>query len=346
MKKYDVSSLKVIKVENDNDFCYLICKYNKFKKSYVELFTNEKINLCDDKNIFSISLFLSYLGYEAVVMLDKQELSDIYLSINNISNVQDMTNYIESQKGTDKINEELENATLNFFPKSGSWTSGCFKKSKELSMSNLPCNLRDDVWLAMMLEKNQNLSHIKHKEIRKFVKSSFFQEKIHEYELEIVRWQIKWIMNRGENWIIDENYGGDFVYLSPVVDLGVRKGVIDTLTAIGMNIDVIEEGIERHANIWRNQMMEIAFENEYKPINFLSESQSIPVSEEHREKWLQLRRYEYYQRHKKSVDLYGSVEPDMLMNKEEVEELKNYLNKKHQEIKGNVKKLKQGYIGW
>ena len=71
MKKYDVSSLKVIKVENDNDFCYLICKYNKFKKSYVELFTNEKINLCDDKNIFPISLFLSYLGYEDVVMLDK-----------------------------------------------------------------------------------------------------------------------------------------------------------------------------------------------------------------------------------------------------------------------------------
>lgn len=78
-----------------------------------------KKNLCDDKNIFPISLFLSYLGYEDVVMLDKQELSDIYLSINNISNVQDMTNYIESQKGTNKINEELENATLNFFPKSG-----------------------------------------------------------------------------------------------------------------------------------------------------------------------------------------------------------------------------------
>ena len=78
----------------------------------------------------------------------------------------------------------------------------------------------------------------------------------------------------------------------------------------------------------------------------MSRFQVEPVDPEHREKWLQLRRYEYYQRHKKSVDLYGSVEPDMLMNKEEVEELKNYLNKKHQEIKGNVKKLKQGYIGW
>lgn len=40
-----------------------------------------KKNLCDDKNIFPISLFLSYLGYEDVVMLDKQELSDIYLLI-------------------------------------------------------------------------------------------------------------------------------------------------------------------------------------------------------------------------------------------------------------------------
>ncbi len=117
--------------------------------------------------------------------------------------------------------------------------------------------------------------------------------------------------------------------MTPVVDLGVRKGVVDTLLKIGMNKDVIEEGLEKYANLWREHFMVSAFRNEYEL--FLSKFQVEPAEEEHRVKWLKMRKYEYYQRHKKSVDLYGVVEPDMLMTKEEVLELKKYLDQKHQE---------------
>ena len=90
--------------------------------------------------------------------------------------------------------------------------------------------------------------------------------------------------------------------------------------------------------------MASAFRNEYEPIFYLSESQVEPVEEEHKQKWLKMRRYEYYQRHKKSVDLYGVVSPDMLMTAEEVQELKKYLAQKHQERKQHIDEVKnEGY---
>ena len=103
--------------------------------------------------------------------------------------------------------------------------------------------------------------------VLQFVKTSkFFKEKRHEYEQEIVKWQIDWMRSGGENWVIDEDYGGDFVFLTSVCDLGFRKGVVDTLSSIGMNIDAIEEGIEKNADRWRDSFMSSAFSNEYEPV--------------------------------------------------------------------------------
>ena len=68
--------------------------------------------------------------------------------------------------------------------------------------------------------------------------------------------------------------------------------------------------------------MASAFINEYEPVFYLSKAQVPPAEEEHKQNWLKMRRYEYYQRHKKSVDLYGVVSPDMLMTDEEVTELR------------------------
>ena len=251
-----------------------------------------------------------------------------------------MTNE-ELKKIRKKFNElqekALEKATLEFFPKNGEWYSSCFGRPTKLAMINLPCHLRDDVWLAKMLRIEQNLFHISDAKVLNFVRTSqFFQDKRHEYELEIVKWQIQWIVNGGESWICDDKYGGDFVYITPVVDLGVRKGVVDTLSKIGMNKAVIEEGLEKFSDLWRERLMLQAFRNEYEPVVFLSKSQVPPAEEEHKQNWLKMRRYEYYQKHKNAVDLYGVVSPDMLMSKEEVEELKLYLNSKHKERKKQI----------
>jgi hypothetical protein len=54
-------------------------------------------------------------------------------------------------------------------------------------MGNLPCNLRNDKWLAKMLQRDQNLEHINYYDILEFVKNSkVFEEARHNYELEIV----------------------------------------------------------------------------------------------------------------------------------------------------------------
>ena len=224
-------------------------------------------------------------------------------------------------------------------------------------MANLPCHLRDDLWLAKMLKQNQKLFYMSTNKVLQFVKTSkFFKEKRREYEQEIVKWQIDWMRSGGENWVIDEDYGGDFVFLTPVCDLGFRKGVVDTLSSIVMNIDAIEEGIERNADRWRDSFMNRAFANEYKPL-FLNidfdiyfgneeqprkESKTLePADSEFEEKWLRMRKYEYYQRHKDSVDKYGVVEPDMTLSDDEVIELKAYLEQKHNERKLQIEQYEQ-----
>ena len=248
-------------------------------------------------------------------------------------------------------NKTLEQATIDFFPTEGRWTSACFRRNKEYNMSNLPCHLRNNKWLANMFRENQQLYHYTFEEILDYVNNStFFQEKRHEYELKIVKWQINWIINCGSNWICDEKYGGDIVYLTPVCDLGVRKGIVDTLLAIGMDWEVIEEGIEKNADMWRNHLMEMAFKNQFEPTfySIFGNDGSVlePADLEHKEKWLKMRKYEYYCEHKKSVDKYGVIEPEMIMSCEELKELIKYLDIKNIERLNYVEQCKRESCGY
>ncbi len=362
MKKYSVYSLYVIEVQNGNDTHYLICKYNELSDIYEEIFTNEKIKLDNNSIVEPLSNYycaLSQCNYTTgeSLMLDKKELLIKYITINGEASLEKGEALSQNDNNTIEVNGILEKATLNFFPKEGTWYSECFRQPHDLNMTNLPCHLRDDLWLAKMLKRNQKLFYMSTNRVLQFVKTSpFFQEKRHEYEQEIVKCQIDWMRSDGENWIIDEDYGGDFVFLTPVCDLGFRKGVVDTLLKIGMSIEVIEEGIEKNADRWRDSFMSSAFSNEYEPVflniglgNFLEkkEHQKVerktlePADQEFKEKWLQMRKYEYYQRHKDSVDKYGVVEPDMILSENEVEELREYLQKKHTERKTQIEQYEQ-----
>lgn len=243
-------------------------------------------------------------------------------------------------------NKTLEEATPEFFPTTGHWVSSCFRKDKDLLIGNLPCHLRDNKWLASMFQKDQELYHYTIDEILDFVKKSkLFQEKRHEYELEIVKWQIDFIANHGEGWLCDEKYGGDVVYLTPVCDLGVRKGVVDTLVAIGMDREVIEEGIEKNAHMWRNSFIESAFRNQFEPTFYLINGNKghvlEPIDPEHKEKWIKMRKYEYYCDHKRSVDKYGVVEPEMNISQEELKELTQYLAIKNAERLEQIEQYKE-----
>ena len=52
-------------------------------------------------------------------------------------------------------NRMLEMATMTFFPKDGRWSSSCFNRSNALEIKYLPCHLRDNLWLSLMLKKEE-----------------------------------------------------------------------------------------------------------------------------------------------------------------------------------------------
>ena len=147
--------------------------------------------------------------------------------------------------------------------------------------------------------------------ILKFIfTSDFFKYSRHNYEQKIVSWQINFMMNRKEGWITD-----DLIDWLPDCDIKFRQAIINTLLAIGIDKEAIEEGIEKNANIWRNHYIKKAFHNQYDNpmhhINFCDLYKDIklmPAKEEYKEKWIKLRKYEYYHRHLESVTKYGNIE--------------------------------------
>lgn len=358
MKNYNVNSLYVVGEKNSNH--YFICKYNLINKTYEEIFTGEKIKIYDNNTIKLLSDYYTNSQQfnnktKSPLILTKKELLRKYIEINNEANLEKNE---DCSLNDDNFKSALEKATEDFFPETGKWYSVCFDKSPKLNISYLPCHLRDNLWLAKMLRKHQNLSYISERKVLEFVKTSaFFKEKRDGYEQKIVKWQIEWMINGGENWIVDSEYGGEFVFITNVCDLGFRKGIVDTLSNIGMNIDAVEKGIEKNADMWRNRFMTLAFLNEYEPIIYdfhiginhedvaqLEERKKETlehVDPEFKDNWLKMRKYEYYQRHKDSVDKYGIVEPDMQLTPSEVENLKIYLKQKDNERKLQIKQFRQ-----
>lgn len=246
-----------------------------------------------------------------------------------------------------KTIELLDKTLENFFPQKGNWSSSCFSKLKTLEEKNLPCHIRDNDWLADFIIKKYNFDLSDKIEILNYIKTSEqFNKSRYEYEQRIVSWQIDWMTNGGENWIIDDKLGGEFYMFSPKCDYAFRKGIVDTLLAIGMNIDAIEEGIEKNANKWREKYMRVAFRNLYSVSNYAFFNNELleKYSKEHYEKWLKLRLYEYYIEHKNSVDKYGEVLAEMKMTNEEVAELKKSLETEHEERMKKIAKFKnEGY---
>lgn len=240
---------------------------------------------------------------------------------------------------------DLELAALNFFPKEGNWSSSCFNKSRVLVKNNLPCHLRNNEWLAKMLIKDQNLNSYSYEEVLNFVENSeLFNMLRASYEQEIVKWQINYMKKGGEGWLCDEKYGGEMVFLSPICDIGFRDGIVKTLTSIGMNRYAIEEGIEKYSSIWRDFFMEQAFNNEFDPVFCYFDELDSKPDPEHKKNWLKMRKYEYYQNNKESVDKYGIVEPDMIMSEKELIDLKSYLKDKNNERLEYIEKSKKSNL--
>ena len=218
---------------------------------------------------------------------------------------------LKNRLSKENISEEdsvlLDKIIVDFFPKNGEWSSQCFNRPKCLCKENLPCHLNDNTWISKLLQKElqQKGIVVDISIIKKYINSSkLFAVLKHDYELSIVNWQICHMQNGGENWIMPKGYGGYDLLFGSNLDKMFRQGVLETLQSIGIDADVIEEGLEKFADLWRDYYMEKAFNNSYEPKGF-GRDQIVPADESFKQNWLRLRKYEYYYEHKYSVDKYG-----------------------------------------
>lgn len=348
MKKYNIRDLNIVKVNSDNKDWYFICKRSNTSNTYIEIFTNKKISI--ENKAEPLSTFYSIFEQfnektGKTLILDKYELMKKYMEINNYFNKNDK---YTNEEVLFKINKRLDDAAINFFPEDGECSIRYVFKPKELFQSHL----RDVNYLASKLQKEAKLEDIEFIRILDYVKTSkLFNNERSNYEQRIVKWEIEYILNGGNCWITDEKYSSEFIRFSKFWDIVFRKAVVDTLLYVGIDRQAIEEGLEKNSDLWRDRCISSAFKNEYDSIwhhfyyspggqkNQNYELKLENADPEHKEKWMKMRKYEYYKNHKKSVDMYGVAEPEMLMTDEEVKELKKYLDKKNAERKKRIEEF-------
>ena len=366
MKKYNLYDLFVIKKNIEDREIYLICKKSEFGIYYKEIFTNKKFKVDKSTKIEPLYNYLSFSfisKFNINSKISKEEIFENFILTND--NNEGKKDSIIVEKNESKIEESkevssdvysiLDTAVKSFFPKRGHWYAPCFNRYDDLDTMYFPCHLNNDEWLAKMLKLK--VKTVSESDILTYVKTStLFNTLKHEYGLKVVKWQIDWMINGGDNWIIDNNLGGDYSLISPVCDIAFRKGVVDTLTRIGMDKELIEEGLEKYSSVWRDKYMNLAFEYEYNPVfpsfELLYEDNNKvnlykklePADELFKANWLKVRKYDYYQKHKESVDKYGVVESDMLISENDANSIKEYLyvnGNKRKEYINKVKTLKK-----
>lgn len=335
MQKYDVFRLYVVKVSNH----YLICSKSILNDDYIEVLTRTKIEVKDDSCVTSLTHYytsLSVCNYSngTHLMLSRDDILKKTIEINTnyaiMKYEEEMDKKIDNNSRIDDLEKKLDEAARDMFSGDGGWMSDEYRRPEY----SLIGHLRDDIWLATKL-KNYGLKDIFFGTLLNYVKTSLVFKSLRDaYEQRVVIWQINWMINRGDGWLVSDEFGGDFIRFDENCDIGFRMGILNTLEAIGVNTEAIEQGIEENADLWRNHEMESAFRNTYSPILGFTDikfEDMEPVSEEHKNAWMKLRLYEYYQAHKTSVDKYGIVTPEMKMSEEEVQVLREYLAKMHED---------------
>ncbi len=348
-RKYDVHSLSVIKV-SENGVTHFYIGYSTLKDNvFVEVLNGKKLVVPDENDVEPLANYYSLLAVRNYTTGESLKLTrdDILRKTIQINMDYAIVQYekrlnkkLDDTANISDLDERLRKATLSIFPKSGCWSSSEFRKDD----NSLIQHLSDDKWLAMRLQRTPELQDVFFGSIYNYVKTStFFKEQRHNYEQVIVKWQIGWMMSGGDGWLVSEEFSGDLINFDENRDIGFRLGIYRTLRAINMDSETIEEGIEVNSDDWRESVMRSAFRNTYEPIwPFAGEklARMKPAGEEHMSAWLKIRLYEYYQAHKDSVDKYGKVTPEMQMSDEEVEELREYLAKMHEERMSYLEELK------
>lgn len=297
----------------------------------------------------------------------------------------------------------LDNGTLDIFRYDGTWESTCFDRPKRHTVSNMPCHLRNNAWMARLMQFRllKNKKFVPYLAVLNYVKNSdYFEKQRHEYELRIVKKQIEFMNEckdiygrafyfpdkdifgkkkkgiitqswkewdtvtkiseeqykkeindpkmsdedklnnyerryffgitsfykithhttkksdpvRNWNWEAQECYHLHGIDIKDA-DLNFRNVVVNMLTMIGMDEEVVNEGLEKYSKLWLDKYIDIAFEQEF---NFkVNENDEMLSLGKFYKLWKDARLYEYYQNNKKWVDKNGTMREEMKISEKD-----------------------------
>ncbi len=212
-----------------------------------------------------------------------------------------------------------------------------------LTKPNIPYNIKDKVWLTKMLQLELFEANLKVSPsvISNYVKHSiFFEQKLKDYQLKVVAWQIRHIKNGGKDWLIPKGYETNWI-LQPDCDKIFRKGLVNTLKKLGVDKTIIEKGIECNAELWKDYFMGKAFENYYGHLENVLPSHIIPnpLDPVFKDMWVLNRRLEYAAEHEESFNKYGDIFPEAHVSEAKAKRIKNFIEKKDAERKEEIKNL-------
>ena len=189
-----------------------------------------------------------------------------------------------------------------------------------LKKENVVFHLEDKNWLIQYI--SLNFQSISKGAIKKYVyESVFLENSIHEYQLQVARFIINDLNVTSKGYLKIDN---DLILENVETDYALRKSLSDTFNYLGFSYERSEEAIEVYAQNWRSPRMRLLFYNAYAGNAVLVARETYtPFDLYFRDNWLKLKEYDYYKKHKNSVDKYGEATSSMLMSDEEAEEMKS-----------------------
>lgn len=221
------------------------------------------------------------------------------------------------------------------------WDNELLQKSNHSDTYCLYAHLYDEEWLIQyintIINKKGQTKMVSLNSISQFIKSPAFLNAREKFIHNFFRAKIKYFMEKepvAPGKRLSEPYTckgfADFKHRVDC-DKYFREHLRCCFTLDGFTQQVIETEIEMNADLWRRQAMEQAIDNYYdllfKMHNTFHNIQNVCMREIYKKECSRYREYKYYKKHKQTIDRLGLATPNMKMEKNQAQNLKNRIDK-------------------
>ncbi len=357
-----------------------LSKFNLFKKQTKELSPVEYKQDCEILRTYLTEMFPS---------ASRIELNQSEVDLNSEINDFIIANITPNEKHPNNVFDEDElpfhtrdNAWLVKYltqkikttNKENKWVDKTLQKINKKAQKNYPSYIElENDNQTVNLTKRANLGNINPESIKRFVETDQeFDEARNDYEVDLVRAQIKHMMDSTEpNGLLfkdkfditSETISQATVYhpaitrFKPDADLYFYNGVMVAMHKLGISKHSAQVGLEKYAPLWRDELMLDAYFNRYnqyttEPVS-PKETTAVKLEKWHIDAvnqnfkglWLRNREYEYYQAHKTIIDELNAATPNMKISEKQAATLSRKVANIDQEYQ-NIINSRENHISF